>query len=326
MFEAPRHIKSAVAAPADAGIGLAPLAEIDFHKIASIIWRGKTTILFTTAAALVAAVLLVLIIPHRFTATTQILIDPTDLRAVANDLTPSSQVSDAGLLQIESQVRVLTSDNVLRRVVQAEALDRDPEFARGPSPLSLLANDIKARLGLATSPVAADRTLAALNELKRQVQVKRAERTYVVDVSATSKDPEKAVRIANAIAKAYLTEQTQVRSDAARQVSQSLTARLNELKNRVRESEQRVEAYKANNNIVGANGQLVDEQQARRHERPTRRGARPHRSRPRRVSSRSRPRKNRKATSALSRRRCSLQSSPSCAANMPKSCAAKPSR
>ena len=78
--------------------------------------------------------------------------------------------------------------------------------------------------------------------------MKRADRTYVVDVSVTSKDPEKAARIANAVAQAYLTEQTQVRSDAARQVSQSLTARLNELRNRVREAEERV---------VGVQGQAT---------------------------------------------------------------------
>ena len=93
------------------------------------------------------------------------------------------------------------------------------------------------------------------------VQVKRAERTYVVDVSVTSQDPAKAARLANAVAQAYLAEQTDVRSDAARQISQSLSARLNELKDRVREAEDRVETFKARNNIVGASGQLVNEQQ-----------------------------------------------------------------
>ena len=91
--------------------------------------------------------------------------------------------------------------------------------------------------------------------------MKRAERTYVVDVSVTSQDPDKAARIANAVAQAYLAEQTAVRSDAARQISQSLSARLNELKDRVREAEDRVETYKARNNILGASGQLVNEQQ-----------------------------------------------------------------
>ena len=151
------------------------------------------------------------------------------------------------MLQVESQVRVLTSDSVLRRVVKAESLDHDPEFARQQS-----------WFGGATY---GDNSLAALNALKRAVQVKRAERTYVVDLSVTTRDPVKAARIANAIAQAYLAEQTDVRSDAARQISQSLSARLNELKERVRQAEDRVETYKAQHNILGASGQLVNEQQ-----------------------------------------------------------------
>jgi len=228
-------------------VAVIPGTEFDFQRSLSIVWRGKATILWTTAISLLAAVLFVAFVPHRYTATTQILIDPTDLRAVATDLAPANQANDAAVLQVESQVRVLTSDSVLRRVVKAESLDHDPEFAR---PQSWFGG---ASYG--------DDSLAALNALKRAVRVKRAERTYVVDLSVTTRDAVKAARIANAIAQAYLAEQTDVRSDAARQISQSLSARLNELKERVRQAEDRVETYKAQHNILGASGQLVNEQQ-----------------------------------------------------------------
>jgi polysaccharide biosynthesis transport protein len=252
MFEAPRQIRSAVVGTGNLAVGIAPLSQIDLQKIWSAIWRGRATILLTTVAAFALAVLFVVLTPHQFTAVTQILIDPTDLRAVGTEATPLSQMSDAALLQVESQVRVLTSDTVLRRVVEAEGLDHDPEFARGPSIVSVL---------LGKDAIPGGSALAALNELKRRVVVKRAERTFVVDVDVTSRDPMKAVRLANAVAQAYLAEQTQVRSDAARQVSQSLSARLKELKERVRDSEQQVESYKARNNLVASNGQLVTEQQ-----------------------------------------------------------------
>jgi len=250
MFEAPRQIQSALAGTGNIIGAPAPVASIDLRGIWSVIWRGKATILGTTAASLLMAVLVVLVVPPRYTAVTQILIDPTDFHAVGNDLTPANQANDAAVLQVESQVRVLMSDSVLRRVIKSESLDHDPEFVGQPSLLMGLGNASNA-----------DTTLAALNALNRTVQVKRAERTYVVDVSVTSRDPAKAARIANAIAQAYLAEQTDVRSDAARQVSQSLSARLNELKDRVRQAEDRVETFKARNNILGASGQLVNEQQ-----------------------------------------------------------------
>ena len=252
MFEAPRQMQSAAAGAGSVPVGYAPLAEIDFRRIFSAVWEGKNTILWTTVASFLIVMLFVRIVPHRYTAVTQILIDPTDLRAVGNDLTPANQANDATLMQVESQVRVLTSDSVLRRVIKAESLDFDPEFVGQQWWFSDAANG--------------NATLTALNALKRHVSVKRGERTYVVDVSVNSRDPAKAARIANAIAQAYLAEQTDVRSDSARQVSQSLTARLNELKDSVRDAESRVETFKAHNNILSvlgssSTGQLVNEQQ-----------------------------------------------------------------
>lgn len=243
MFETSRQMQSAAAGAGTVPVGFPSLNTIDFQKLWSVIWRGKTTILWTTAAALLVAVLFVLIVPHRYTAVTQILIDPTDLKAAGGELTQPAQANDAAVLQVESQVRVIMSDNVLRRVIKEEMLDRDPEF-------------VGRLFGYGSDP-----SVAALNALRRNVWVKRAERTFVVDVNVVSREAAKAARIANAITQAYLAEQTDVRSDAARQVSQSLTARLNELKGRVRDAEDRVEAFKARNNILSTNGQLVNEQQ-----------------------------------------------------------------
>jgi len=242
MFEASSHMPSAVVSRRDLSLGFASLPPIDVQKIWSVLWRGKITILLSMMIAVGLAAAFVLLVPHKYTATTQILIDPMDLRGAQSDISPTIPQSDAAVLQVESQARVIASDNVLRRVVAAEGLDHDPEFMRGA---------LAEKYG----------PLAALSELEKRVQVTRPERTYVVNVSVTSEDPAKAARIANAIAQTYLTEQTEVRSNAARQISQSLTGRLKELQTRVRDAEQKVEAYKASHNIVGANGELVNEQQ-----------------------------------------------------------------
>jgi len=252
MFETPRQIRSAIVGDGNVTVPLTPpLAQVDFGKAGSALWAGRATILLTTIGALLVAALFIAVVPKEYTAATQILIDPTDLRAVGNETQPT-QMSDAAAMQIESQVNVLTSDAVLRRVVTSEDLEHDPEFARGPSLLTLL-------MGRSAFP--GGRDLAALNELKRRVKVTRDPRTFVVEVDVTSRDPYKAVRIANAIAQSYLTEQTKVRADAARQVSQSLSARLKELKDKVRDAEEKAEDYKASHNLVTANGQLVTDQQ-----------------------------------------------------------------
>jgi len=261
MFEAPRQIRPVTVGAGDVGIGFAPLAQIDFSKTLTTLWRGKATIIGCALAALMLALAFLAVAPRQYTAMTQILIDPTDLLAVGTGATPSTPLSDAGLLQVESQVRVLGSDAVLRRVVTALSLDKDPEFVATKSPLRAIGEDVLALVGIRHDTLSGDPTLTALTELKRRVTVRRDERTYVVQVDVTTRDPEKSARIANAIADAYLAEQTQIRADAARQVSQSLSARLQDLRDRVRDAEKKVEDYRASHNMVGSNGQLVTEQQ-----------------------------------------------------------------
>src|ERR1700761_9776897 len=114
MFEAPRHFQPAFAGKRRRSFVEAAAPGFDLRQAMRQIWRGKTTILITTAIALLLAVLFVVVVPHKYTAVTQILIDPTDLHAVGSDLTPANPANDAAALQVESQVRVLTSDSVLR--------------------------------------------------------------------------------------------------------------------------------------------------------------------------------------------------------------------
>jgi uncharacterized protein involved in exopolysaccharide biosynthesis len=263
MFQEAPQITAVTGTPeALRAAGLGRSAQIDFGWMLSVVRRQKRLIVGATAASMLGALLLVLAVTHYYTAVTQLLIDPSDLRAVDNGLTTTTQMADANVLQVESQVRVITSDNVLRRVIAKEALDKDPEFGNSQKSIPrLVVAFLLSSLGLENQALAVDPTLAALNELHRRIRVKRAERTYVVDVAVTTWEREKSVRIANAIAQAYLAEQTAARAEAARRVSDSLSARLNQLKDRVRDAEERVEEYKSKNNIVGASGQLVNEQQ-----------------------------------------------------------------
>ncbi|MGH6674656.1 MAG: GumC family protein [Xanthobacteraceae bacterium] len=261
MFEAPREVRSAAIASRELPAAPAPPPQIELLKICSVLWRGWTTILCTTVVCLLLAVLLALIVPHRYTAVTEILIDPADLRGVANDPSPSTQASDTALLVVDSQVRVLTSDDVLRRVVDSQKLAQDPEFVGRPSVLHRLAAPVLALFGRRDKVATGDPSLAALDALRRHTRVTRAERTYVVDVAVSSERAEKAARLANAIGQAYLVEQTVVRADAARQVSQSLSGRLSALRESVHQAEERVQQFKTSHNIVDANGHLVNEQQ-----------------------------------------------------------------
>jgi succinoglycan biosynthesis transport protein ExoP len=230
-------------------------------EIFTVLWRRRIWLVLGTLFGLIAAVAFLALATPKYTAVAQLLIDPNDLRVVDNQVTSSATPTDANTAYVESQVRVLTSDNVLRKVIAANHLDTDPEFVGPPSTVSAVREFFYDKLGMAPPTPQNDPTIIALQTLGPQIVARRQERTYVVDLSVTSRDGEKSALIANAIIKAYLDDQAGARTNAARRATDALSGRLQELKDRVREAEDRSETYKAQNNIVSASGQLVNEQQ-----------------------------------------------------------------
>jgi polysaccharide biosynthesis transport protein len=232
-----------------------------YGELLTVLWRRRRWIVFGTLVSLAAAGLFLTLATPRFTAVAQLLIDPNDLRVLDNAVTTTGAPNDANSAHVESQVRVLASDNVLRTVVEQQGLDRDPEFVQ-PLSLPARARDYAyALIGITPAAPQRDLRVVALQSFVPLVVAKRQERSYVVDLSVTTHDAEKSARLANAIVKAYLDDQGSSRADAAKRATDALSSRLQELKDRVRDAEDRSETYKAQNNIVASNGQLVNELQ-----------------------------------------------------------------
>jgi uncharacterized protein involved in exopolysaccharide biosynthesis/Mrp family chromosome partitioning ATPase len=225
--------------------------------------RQRRAILWTALVPVIITLAYILIATPLYTSSTQILIDPRDRRIVHNEVNPEILASDGGVAVVESQLLIITSDNVLRRVIARERLDADPEFGGlSNHPLSVLSRRILAAIGL--DPEAADHgnpTLKALRQIKRKIGVKRSEKAFVADVYVTTESKDKSVRIADAIAQSYLDDQAEARAAASQRASSELGARLAALRNRVREAEDRVVEYKKQHHILSAGGILVNEQQ-----------------------------------------------------------------
>ena len=234
-----------------------PAAVIDLRGFVDIARRRLAWILTTAAIFGIAALIYVLVAPARYTATTQLLLDPNGLQIISNDLTPRSTQSEISLAEAESQVQVAVSEVVLAKVVEREQLADDPEFGETRDLLLTQVVDFIVP-GTRKAP---DRMQKAMRILREQLDVRRPEKTFVLNISVWTDDPKKSARIANALAAAYLEQESASKADAALRAKASLVARLNELRQRAEESDRRVEQYKVQNKIITASGQLVNEQQ-----------------------------------------------------------------
>ena len=233
-----------------------PVAVIDLRGIVGVFRRRAALVVVTTALIVGCGLGVYLSLPPRFEAKAQVLLDPQGLQVLQNDLTHGATAADTALAQAESQLRVITSPNVLAKVIEQEKLTNDPEF--GDAPPGLLSR-LLAPLRSPAEP--SDPAIKALRILQSKVGAYRPDRTYVIEVIVTTMDLQKSARNANAIAETYIAQEVAAKSELARRTSASLAARLDELRAHVQRSEDRVEDYKSKRNIIGASGRLVSEQQ-----------------------------------------------------------------
>jgi uncharacterized protein involved in exopolysaccharide biosynthesis/Mrp family chromosome partitioning ATPase len=244
----------------DAGQKPARTGSLNVFQLAELIWRRKTAI---ALAGLIGACLAVAIgksLTPKYLATAELYVDPRELQLVDRELTPRSQDTSGLAMVVESQARLITSNSVLMQVIQDTRLDKDPEFGGGSNGLLV---SLLGLFGLEVRPAAAPvvNQTAALDALNRHVNVKKTDRTFIVDIDVWSYDAAKAAMLANAISNAYLTETKNSQAIAARRATSDLSGRLKELQERLRTAENALAVYKAQNNFVGTQDTLINDQQ-----------------------------------------------------------------
>jgi uncharacterized protein involved in exopolysaccharide biosynthesis/Mrp family chromosome partitioning ATPase len=221
-----------------------------------LIARNKALILGLAAACGLAGFVLSNLLTPSYVATAQIYVDPRGSPGADRDGTPPGQDSNGFINYVESLSLIITSRTVLERVVATEKLDRDDEFAGSYA----LASGTPP--GASQGDKSSDESMdAAVRALGARINVRRPERTFVIDLSVRSRDPEKAARLASATARAFIEVQSAMQSDSARKATVSLDSRIEALRSRVMAAEKRVEDFKAQNGLVSTHEQLVTEQQ-----------------------------------------------------------------
>src|SRR6478752_1430281 len=167
--------------------------------LAQLLWRQKIAI---ASAALICACVAVAIgksLTPKYTATAQLYVDPRELQLVDRELTPRAPDLSGLAMVVESQGRVITSNNVLLRVIRETNLEKDPEFGGGDA--KGLFGTILGLFGIELKPTAEQQRLiqtAALEQLIRHINVKKTDKTFIVDIDVWSTDPAKAAMISNA--------------------------------------------------------------------------------------------------------------------------------
>ncbi|MEH6724531.1 MAG: GumC family protein [Hyphomicrobiales bacterium] len=223
---------------------------LGLRYISSSLHQRRYVASLTFLSVIALGVAFVALVPAKYTATAIILIDPRQQTVVqSEDVLPGIGSDPAA---VESQVELLRSAAVSPPLLQKHSVYSDPEFNKSSIStrlFALLSSDAKASTPHESLEAIGSKN-KAINAFQRNLYVRRRGLTYVLDVSFTSEDPQKAATIANSVANAYLSGESARRQDAAKHASVWLTDRLKNLREQVRTSEQAVADYKQKFDIV----------------------------------------------------------------------------
>jgi len=224
--------------------------QIDLLRMLSWLRTGLKWILLCAVLGAVLGAAYATLATKRYTVTTDILMNPSGLQIVSDDLYSANEQRESMLLNVESKRQTLLSRSVLLRVVEELGLQNDAEFVPAPSPFSLQYWTGGEAQGL--SP-----TTVALNSLDNRLTALRDEASFVVTMSVWTQDPQKSIRISNAIMDAFRQELVAADMEGARRSVEGLNARLEELRRDVNVAAEAVETFRREHGLQVTQGELM---------------------------------------------------------------------
>jgi succinoglycan biosynthesis transport protein ExoP len=160
------------------------------------------------------------------------------------------EVSDAYL---ETQYKVLASDDLAERVIRQLGLDHKAEFlpsARAwPWTASTAPTIPPPRNDIAAVPDLAVRE-TVLTSFRDRLDIRPIRRSRAVELRFDSQDPELAARAVNAAAENYIQKNLEARWDATQKASEWLSLQLRDLKAKLEKSEGDMQNYAADNGLL----------------------------------------------------------------------------
>jgi exopolysaccharide transport family protein len=237
---------------------------VDLRELFRILRRRWQAVVAVPIILVVAVGIFVLAVTPLYTATSTVFIDPRRASVAENNNNNQTPASNLGTddATIESQVLLIQSPAILRRVVDSLDLTHDPEFIPTPGildPLKRLLSPSPPPGGGAKPEDIARQNLVDI--LAHRLKVVRQGATFLIDINVSSEHPQKAARIANAIADAYFEEQVRSKYEATKIAADWLDKQIAELKSRVYASDKAVEEFRAANNLTISQGVTVNDQQ-----------------------------------------------------------------
>lgn len=211
--------------------------------------RRQWKVLVATGLLLFLLMFIMIVqINKEFTATALLQVDESAVRlAGVDERSPEGSTLNS---RVDTEVEILASSGVALGVIEQLKLWRNPEFTEKPSIISRLLNLMRF-----TQPVEKNLEAESFSELKgqdktglirqlnRMIKISRRGFTSIIAVNGTSKSPEQAAALANALVDSYLKQKIDVQAEATERASVYLRQRVDQLAQSINEADNKTTEF-----------------------------------------------------------------------------------
>lgn len=212
--------------------------ELDIHRLIGPIRRRFRLVVGTIVTVVLLTALVVFSLTPLYTARALVFVDTSSKNLLEPQ--PTGVYSGTENARVDSEVEIMRSEAVLRRVVEQNNLLADDEFNDQDN----LKRRISGLLRLSGNAARAEPGLQDVMEnLRRRVSITREGATFVIAVNVTSRDPQKAAQLANSIVNVYVGSQVEAKVKSTLAARDVLQQRIEQAAAAVTESERLLEDY-----------------------------------------------------------------------------------
>lgn len=253
----------------------ASLPEFEIGVLLRALRRRKWLFLATVVLVTAGTGLFVFTVPPTYTGEALLMVEAGTPRIVQIEAIGQGIADDTRVL--ETQSAILKSAGLAAKVINRLNLRDDPEINPALSsggerswlqsaiaPLSTRFRAVIAPLSQHSSQtpgLSAASSDSVITRFLSLLSVSPKERSFIIAVQFSSRDPEKAAYIANEVVETYLHERAEAKRGDARRASLLFNDRIRDWRNKVAEAESAVERYRQEHDLTTYRGITATDQQ-----------------------------------------------------------------
>lgn len=222
--------------------------DIDLAQLFRAVWARKGRILAGTALVGVLAFVGASSISPSYKGDAKLLIEPREPSFSASGASSAAVEPLPDELNIASQVQLLQSVDLIKQVARELKLSERAEFDPDSTPSAI--TDFLVLFGLQSNPLDLPPEERVIKAFKEKVNVYQVDKSRVIGIEFTSKDPKLAAAVPNAMMDVYRSLQSGAKLDSNSDAVRWLETEIANLREKVREAEQKVAEYRSSAGLM----------------------------------------------------------------------------